>query len=290
MTVPDERGAGRRLARLADRLGSGLIQLVLVAVALVWMVPVLGLLVVSLQPRTDSLSSGWWTALAKPAELTMANYHRLLGDELMLGSFGNTLLIALPATVLVVVIAAPAGYTLAWIDFPGRDWLSLAVVAMLIMPFQMALIPIAGLYGKIGLFDSIPGVVLYHVAFGLPFAIYLLRNFFAALPRELLEAARMDGAQEWRVFRRVVLPLGLPAIASLAIFEFLWVWNDFLVALVFNSSSPPITVALRQEIGQFNTGVDVLSAGSFLSLLVPLLVFFAFQRYFVQGVLSGSTK
>lgn len=291
MTASGERQVRRGPARVVGWLSGGLVQLGLVAIALIWMVPALGLLVVSLRPRSDSLSSGWWTALAKPAELTLANYHELLQDQLMIESFANTVLIALPATMLVVVIAAPAGYTLAWMNFPGRDWLTLTVVALLIMPFQMALIPMAKLYGVIGLNGSIPGVVLYHVAFGLPFAIYLLRNFFVALPRELLEAARMDGAQEWRVFRRVVLPIGLPAIASLAIFEFLWVWNDFLVALVFaDQDSAPITVALRQEIGQFNTGIDVLSAGSFLSMLVPLLVFFVFQRYFVQGVLAGSTK
>jgi len=291
MAVRRPQDAGRWLPRVVTGLGSGLVQLVLVTIALVWMVPVIGLLVVSLRRKSDGLASGWWVALTRPAELTLTNYSALIHNREVLASFGNTALIAVPATALIVMIAAPAAYTLAWMDFPGRHWLTLVVVALLIMPFHVALIPVAKLYGWLGLFGTIPGVVLYHVAFGLPLAIYLLRNFFATIPRDLLEAARMDGAHEWRVFWRVVLPIGLPAIASLAIFMFLWVWNDFLVSLVFSDpDSAPITVALRQETNQFGINFDVLSTGSFLSMLVPLLVFFAFQGYFRQGVLAGSTK
>jgi alpha-glucoside transport system permease protein len=291
MSVVEVRSRRRRAARVVGQLGSGAVQVGLAAVALLWMVPVLGLLVVSLRPRSASLSSGWWRALARPSELTLENYRALLADDVLRESLWNTMNIALPATLLVVLIAAPAGYTLAWIDFPGRDWLTLAVVALLVIPFQVALIPMAQLYGAIGLYGTITGVVLYHVAFGLPFAIFLLRNFFATLPADLLEAARLDGAKEWRVFRRVVLPLSSSAIASVAIFEFVWVWNDFLVALVFSDSdSEPIAVTLRQEVQQFSTNVDVLAAGSFVSMLVPLLVFFSLQRHFVQGVLAGSTK
>jgi alpha-glucoside transport system permease protein len=284
-------GNPRQRSRLIGWASQGLVRIVLVVVALFWLVPLLGLMVASLRPQSDTLANGWWTALTKPAELTISNYTSLLGDELIRESLLNTFLIAVPATMLVVGIASLAGYALAWIDFPGSDWLMFVIAALLIMPFQVALIPVAKLYGWLGLFGTIPGVVLYHVAFGLPFAVFLLRNFFLSIPRDLLEAARMDGAKELRVFRRVVLPISRPAIAALAVFEIMWVWNDFLVALVFaDPDSMPITVALRQQIRQFSTRMDVLATGSVVSMLVPLAVFFAFQKYFVQGTLAGSTK
>jgi alpha-glucoside transport system permease protein len=278
-------------ARLSGRLGGRVVRVVLVVVALFWLLPVLGLLVASLRPESDNTASGWWTVFTQPAQLTLANYADLLSDRAMLGSLWNTVLIAVPATALVVALGSMAAYALAWIEFPGRDWVTIAVVALLVVPVQIALIPVARLLGAIGLFGSIPGVVLFHVAFGLPFAIFLLRNFFAGIPRDLLEAARMDGGREWLIFWKLVLPIALPAIASLAIFEFLWVWNDLLVALVFtNEGSAPITVALRGQLRQFGNNIDVLSAGAFLSMLVPLLVFFSFQRHFVQGVLAGSGR
>jgi alpha-glucoside transport system permease protein len=278
-------------ARLVGRLGGRVVRVVLVVVALFWLLPVLGLLVASLRPESDNTASGWWTVFTAPAELTLANYGSLLSDREMLGSLWNTVLIAVPATALVVVIGALAAYALAWIEFPGRDWVTVAVVALLVVPVQIALIPVARLLGAVGLYGSIPGVVLFHVAFGLPFAIFLLRNFFAGIPRDLLEAARMDGGKEWLIFWKLVLPIAAPAIASLAIFQFLWVWNDLLVALVFaNESSAPITVALRGQLRQFGNNIDVLSAGAFLSMLVPLVVFFSFQRHFVQGVLAGAGK
>lgn len=278
-------------SRLVGWVDTGFVQALLVVVALFWLLPVFGLVLASLRSQSDSQSSGWWTVLTKPAQLTLKNYFVLLDNEQLRDSLVNTVLIALPSTVLVVGIAALGGYALAWIEFPGSDLLVLAIAALLIMPYQVALIPVAKLYSWLGLNGTIPGVVLYHVAFGLPFAVFLLRNFYIGIPRDLLEAARMDGAKEWRVFRQVVLPVCRPALAALAVFEFLWVWNDFLVALVFaDPDSMPITVALKQYIPEFGTSVDVLSAGSFLSMLVPLAVFFAFQRYFVQGILDGSTK
>ena len=282
------RGA---LARLVGRLGTGTIQVFLVLVALFWLVPVFGLLIGSLRSEADNTDSGWWTVFTKPAELTLANYGELMHNDVLWQSFLNTVYITVPATVLVVGIAAMAAYALAWIDFPGRDWVMVGIVALLVLPIQAALIPVAKLYGALGLFGTIIGVVLFHVAFGLPFGIFLLRNFFASIPRDLLEAARMDGAGEWRIFRRVVLPIARPALASLTIFQFLWVWNDMLVALVFaDPDSAPITVGLRSQLRQFGTNIDVLASGAFLSMVVPLMVFFAFQRYFVQGVLAGSTK
>ena len=278
-------------SRLVGRLGDGTIQLVLALVALFWLMPVFGLLVSSLRDETDNNAGGWWTIFTRPAQLTLENYEGLLANQTVLKSFLNTVYITVPSTILVVVISALAAYALSWIEFPGRAWVTTIVVGLLVMPVQVALIPVAKLFGALGLFGTITGVVLFHVAFGLPFAIFLLRNFFTGIPRDLIEAARMDGAREWVIFAKVVLPIGKPAIASLAIFEFLWVWNDLLVALVFaDQDSAPITVALRGQLRQFGTNIDLLSSGAFLSMIVPLGVFLAFQRYFVQGVLAGSTK
>jgi alpha-glucoside transport system permease protein len=278
----------QRLVRFVSR---GAVQAALIVVGLVWLVPTIGLAVSSLRSASDNSARGWWTVLSAPGQLTVASYRRLLDNPRMVDAFWNTVMITVPATLLVVGLAALAAYAFAWVRFRGRDALFLLVVGLLVVPVQIALIPVADLYGKLGLFGRIPGVVLFHVAFGLPFAIFLLRNFFVGIPRDLLEAARMDGANEWTIFSRVVLPLGLPAVASLAIFQFLWVWNDLLVGLVFaNTKSAPLTVAIREQTRQFSSNIDVIAPGAFLSLIVPLAVFFAFQRYFVQGVLAGSVK
>ncbi len=285
-------GAPKRgmISKLAGRLGDGAVQLVLALVALFWLVPVFGLLIASLRDESANTGSGWWTVFTKPAELTLENYAGLVANQAVWQSFLNTCYIALPATALVVVMASLASYALAWIDFPGRETLTVVVVGLLVMPIQVALIPVAKLFGTFGLFGTITGVVLFHVAFGLPFAIFLLRNFFAGIPKELLEAARLDGASELRIFFRVILPLGLPAIASLAIFQFLWTWNDFLVALTFGRDTQPITVAIFSQFRQFGSNIDLIAPAAFISLAIPLAVFFAFQRYFVQGLLAGSVK
>ncbi|MEU7985794.1 carbohydrate ABC transporter permease [Streptosporangium canum] len=278
------------LGRIVDRVGGGLVQAALVLIGVFWLVPTLGLFVVSVREETANNSTGWWTAFTKPAELTLKNYGDLLATGFT-SSFWNTVFITVPTTLLVIGIAAMAAYAFAWMEFPGRDGLFLVVVGLLVVPIQIALIPIAKLYGTLGIFGSIAGVVLFHVAFGLPFAIFLLRNFFAGIPRSLLEAARMDGAGEWKIFSTVVFPLAKPAVASLGIFQFLWVWNDLLVALVFaDSGNQPMTKALQSQMRQFGTNVDILAPGAFLSLIIPLVLFFAFQRYFVQGMMAGSVK
>ncbi|MEV6010341.1 carbohydrate ABC transporter permease [Streptomyces sp. NPDC051976] len=278
-------------ARLAARAGGGVMRIFLLLVALFWLLPTLGLLLSSLRTPADISGSGWWKVFTSPSQLTVTNYHQLLKNHAITDSLVNTALITVPTTVLVVVIGSLAGYAFAWMDFRGRDWWFLAVVAMLVVPVQVALVPVARLFGDIGIFGDISGVVLFHTAFGLPFAIFLLRNFFAEIPRELLEAARLDGAGELRLFTRVVMPLGGPAIASLGIFQFLWVWNDMLVALIFaNSDSQPITVALQQQVRQFGNNIDILAPGAFLSMVIPLAVFFAFQRQFVSGVMAGAVK
>ncbi|WP_369169763.1 carbohydrate ABC transporter permease [Streptomyces sp. R28] len=277
--------------RLASFVSGGLVRVFLIVVGLFWLVPTIGLLLSSLRPPEEMTASGWWEVFSKPSQLTFDSYDKLLSNPDITDSILNTVLITVPATVLVVVIGSLAGYAFAWMEFPGRDWWFLGVVGLLVVPVQVALIPIAELFGNIGIFGSLIGVILFHVGFGLPFAVFLLRNFFAEIPRELLEAARLDGAGELRLFFRVVMPLGGPAIAALGIFQFLWVWNDMLVALIFtDSGSQPITVALQTQVRQFGNNIDVLAPGAFISMVIPLVVFFAFQRQFVSGVMAGAVK
>ncbi|EYT81641.1 MULTISPECIES: carbohydrate ABC transporter permease [unclassified Streptomyces] len=272
-------------------LGNSLVQAFLVVIGLIWLTPLAGLFVSSMRSSEDTAKGGWWTALSSPGQLSFDNYSSLLQNAGITRAFWNTVLISVPATALVVLLAALAGYAFAWLDFPGREPLFLLVVALLVVPVQIGLLPVAKLFGQLGLFGTIPGVVLFHVAYGLPFAVFLLRNYFAEIPKEMLEAARMDGGSEWRIFVQLVLPVGRPALASLAIFQFLWVWNDLLVALLFaDSSSQPLTVELQSQVRQFGSNIDVLAPGAFVSLVVPLVVFFAFQRHFVQGVMAGSVK
>ncbi|MER6627285.1 carbohydrate ABC transporter permease [Streptomyces sp. NPDC000987] len=278
-------------SRLAGAVSGGVLRAFLLVVALFWLVPTIGLLLSSLRSPEDMAANGWWNVFSKPSQITFDSYQRLLDNSDITDALLNTVWITVPATVLVVVIGALAGYAFAWMEFPGRDWWFLGVVGLLVVPVQVALIPIAELFGNIGLFGTIFGVILFHVGFGLPFAVFLLRNFFAEIPRELLEAARLDGAGELRLFARVVMPLGGPAIASLGIFQFLWVWNDMLVALVFTKAgTQPITVALQTQVRQFGNNVDVLAPGAFISMVIPLAVFFAFQRQFVSGVMAGAVK
>ncbi|MFE0762493.1 carbohydrate ABC transporter permease [Streptomyces smyrnaeus] len=279
------------MAWLLRQLSRSLVQLGLVIVGLLWLTPAFGLFIGSLRPDEDNAATGWWNALTNPGSLSLDGYSALLDNSGIVDAFWNTVLISVPTTVTVVVVAALAGYAFAWLEFPGRDWIFLIVVGMLVVPIQVGLLPVAKMFGAVGLFGTIPGVVLFHVAYGLPFAVFLLRNYFAEIPREMLEAARMDGGSEWRIFLQLVLPLGRPAIASLAIFQFLWVWNDMLVSLIFaDSQSQPLTVALQSEMRQFGSNIGVLAPGAFLSLIVPVAIFFAFQRHFVQGVMAGSVK
>jgi len=288
ITGPPRRSA---VARAVGRLGGAAAQAIVVVLALFWLFPTVGLAIASLRDTADNSATGWWTVFTKPSQLTFDNYYQLMRNDNIVSSLWNTILITVPSTILVVVLGALGAYALAWLDFPGRDWIFVGVVALIVVPVQVAIIPDAKLFGAIGVYGHIPAVVAFHVAFGLPFAIFLLRNFFLGIPRDLLEAARMDGGSEYMIFTRVVLPLSWPAIASLTIFQFLWVWNDLLVALVFSTSdNAPITYALREQMRAFSSNVDVIGPGAFISMLVPLTVFFAFQRYFVQGVLAGSVR
>jgi alpha-glucoside transport system permease protein len=266
------------------------VYILLAFVAVLWLVPTLGLFFTSLIDPAVIGRMGWWEILSEPSQATWQNYSDIFDNESITTSIWTTLWISIGGTILPILVAALAGYAFAWLEFPGRDWLFLVVVGLLVVPIQMALIPIFSLYNDLGLFDTVLGLILFHTAFGLPFAIFLLRNFFIGIPRDLLEAARIDGASELRIFFRLILPLGLPAIASLAIFQFLWVWNDLLVALTFGRDTQPITVAIFSQMRQFSANIELIAPAAFVSLAIPLVVFFAFQRYFVQGLLAGSVK
>jgi len=277
-------------ARILRFTAKAPVNLFLVLLGCLWLVPTIGLFLTSILPVSSLASEGWWQIFAHPSRATWSNYDALLHDSGLIDALKTTAYIAVGNTLLVIVIGALAGYAFAWLDFPGRDWIFIFVIALLVVPLQMALIPMFRLYDSLNLFDTVLGIILFHVAFGLPFAIFLLRNFFIGIPRDILESARIDGASEIRIFLRLIMPLGLPAIASLAIFQFLWTWNDLLVALVFGQNTQPITVWIFGQLREFGSSIDIIAPASFISLVVPLLVFFAFQRYFVQGLLAGSVK
>src|SRR5215217_2548238 len=222
ITNPDERPAAR-IARFAARLP---MQILMAAIALLWLVPTFGLLLTSLMPAGSISQQGWWKVVQTPSMATLDNYRAIFDNNSITDALWTTVAIAVGNTLLLVIVAALAGYAFAWLSFPGRDVLFVVVIGLLVVPIQVALIPIFSLYNSTALFDTIFGIMLFHVAFGMPFAIFLLRNFFAGIPRDILESARIDGASEMRIFFRLILPLGLPAIASLAIFRFLWTWND----------------------------------------------------------------
>lgn len=275
-------------AKLLRVLAKAPLQIVLAALGLLWLVPTFGLFITSILPASTLASKGWWQLFSKPSLATWSNYDALFHNHGLITAVKTTAYIAVGNTLLVVVLGAMAGYAFAWLDFPGRDWLFVGVIGLLVVPLQMALIPMFRLYDTFGIYGSVFSIILFHLAFGLPFAIFLLRNFFVGIPKDILESARIDGANEFWIFLRLILPLGLPAIASLAIFQFLWTWNDLIVSLTFGVQ--PLTVWIFGQLREFGTSIDVIAPASFISLIVPLAVFFAFQRYFVQGLLAGSVK
>ena len=284
-------------AEAKKRLTSPWASLAALVIATLWTVPTAGLLISSFRPENDVKSSGWWTVLSDPT-FTFANYDAVLNDENydLATFFVNSAVITLPAVVIPITLATLAAYAFAWMKFPGRDALFVAVFAMQIVPIQVTMIPLLQLFvnadiaGKFGEFWPI---WIAHSAFALPLAIYLLHNFMKEVPAELIEAARVDGAGHVKIFTRIMLPLMTPAIAAFGIFQFLWVWNDLLVALVFgggNLNVSPLTVRLAELSGTRDQDWHLLSAGAFVSLIIPLIVFLSLQRYFVRGLLAGSVK
>jgi alpha-glucoside transport system permease protein len=293
----------RRLVRF---IGKTPVHISLIAIAVIWLVPTVGLGVTSFRPTGEISSSGWWHAIGQ-WHWTLKNYSDVIHTGGMKNAFLNSIYITLPATVLPLTLGALAAFAFAWIRFPFRDTLFLAVVALMIVPIQTSLVPLLKLFRNWDIPIGIPGLGVYHwqhlnnsfwgiwfahTAFGLPLAIFLLRNFFITLPKDLIEAARMDGASNLSIFRRIIVPLSVPALASFAIFQFLWVWNDLLMALIFISdpSKRPMTVQITYLLGTYGQQYNLLSAAAFLLMLLPLVVFFSLQRYFVQGLLAGSVK
>ena len=285
------RGAETMSGRLVRFISRTPIHIALMAIAVIWLVPTLGLAVTSFRPRSEIQSSSWWTSLLD-FNFTLHNYELVLDQARMGSAFVNSLIITIPSTLLPLGIGALAAYAFSWIRFPFRDTIFLLIVALMIVPIQMALVPLLRLFRDLGIADWYVGIWLAHTAFGLPLAVFLLRNFFITLPRDLIEAARVDGASNLRIFLRVVVPLSVPALAAYAIFQFLWVWNDLLMALIFISNSDlfPMTKRIVETQGTYGAEWHLLSAGAFLLMIVPLIVFFALQRYFVQGLLAGSVK
>ncbi|WRP16749.1 carbohydrate ABC transporter permease [Carboxydochorda subterranea] len=296
------RPAARRRAATAAPAGVGewtsqaLVHLVVVLMALAWVLPTLGLLVSSLRPAPDVARTGWWTVFANPFDLTrwtLANYRHVLGQQGLAQAFLNSFIITVPATVLPILVASFAAFAFAWLDFPGRSWLFLVVVGFLVVPLQMTFVPILKIYSETGLAGTFVGIWLAHTGYGLPFAVYLMRNFFGSLPGELFESAYIDGASPLSAFFRLALPMSTPALASLAIFQFLWVWNDLLVALIYlggGARTGPLTLKLSSLVGSYGQEWHVLTAAAFISMLVPVALFFALQRYFVRGILAGAVK
>ncbi|HEU6444499.1 MAG TPA: carbohydrate ABC transporter permease [Gaiellaceae bacterium] len=278
-------------ARIVKFLQRSPVHVALLAISVVWLVPTVGLAVTSFRPRGEIQSSSWWSSLTDWS-FTLHNYDLVLDNAKMGPSFVSSLIITIPSTLLPLAIGSLAAYAFSWIAFPFRDTIFLVIVALMVVPIQMALVPLLILFRDLGVADWYVGIWLAHTAFGLPLGIFLLRNFFITLPRDLIEAARVDGASNMRIFLKVVIPLSVPALASFGIFQFLWVWNDLLMALIFvqNSDLWPMTIRINQMQSTYGIEWHLLSAGAFLLMIVPLIVFFALQRYFVQGLLAGSVK
>src|SRR5947207_12125314 len=280
-------------ARLAGILSNPLTTFIALLVGFLWSIPTFGLFVSSFRPAQLINTTGWWTALVPPWNFTIQNYQKFLLTQGLGQAFLNSIIIAVPGTIFPIIIGAVAAYGLAWMNFRGRDVIYIGIIALMVIPLQIAMVPILNLFTNIGLTGQYAAVWLAHTAFGLPFSIYLLRNFFAALPVDLMESAHIDGASHMRVFTSVIMPLSVPALASLAIFQFMWVWNDLLIALIFLGSNPeraPLTLTVATMVNTYGSNYEVLTAAAFLSMALPLLVFFTLQRYFVRGILAGSVK
>jgi len=288
--------------RIRQIFSAAPLRITIIVIALVWTIPTVGLLITSFRHPDDIQTSGWWTVFQHPFELsqyTIRNYQQVILADRMGEAFLNSLLVTIPAVVIPITIAAFAAYAFAWLEFPGRSFFFVVVVGLMVVPLQMALIPLLSLYVDINdligikLNGEFLGVWLAHTGFGLPLAIFLLFGYMSTLPAEIMESAYVDGASPLTTFIRLVLPLSVPVIASFAIFQFLWVWNDLLVALVFLGTNPEktvVTARLSALVGERGQDWHVLTSGAFLTMILPLIVFFALQRYFVRGLTAGSVK
>ena len=281
--------------RLTHVITRGGVRVVLVVVALLWLIPSLGLLVTSFRTRAASSQHGWWELWE--GGFTLDNYDQVLNSSGLpppgfSDNFVNTVIISVPGTIFPITVAAFAAYAFAWLDFRCRDWIFLGVVALLVVPLQVTWVPVLKIFNSLDMTGSFTGIWLAHTAYGLPLAIFLLRNFMADIPRDLIESARVDGASDLRIFTKMILPLSMPAIAALGIFQFVWVWNDLMNAIVFLQTPEkfPLTVGIRNLLGQYGNEFNLLAAGAFVSMVVPIIVFFTLQRFFVRGITAGAVK
>jgi alpha-glucoside transport system permease protein len=290
------------------RKGGWSVRIIVLLVVVLWLIPTVGVLITSFRPEAVVESTGWWTAFAHlfdPAQWTLDNYSQALDTAGFQNAFLNSLAVTIPSVVIPITIAAFAAYAFSWMEFRGRYVMFVAVVGLLVVPLQMALIPILRLYtggaqiGGVPVFPDLDlngtflGIWLAHTAFGLPLAVYLLRNFIGSLPSSIIESAKMDGADHFTIFWRLVVPLSVPALAAFAIFQFLWVWNDLLVARIFlggTEETRVLTIALQTLNGARGEDWHLLTAAAFISMALPLVVFFALQRYFIRGLTAGAVK
>ena len=283
--------SGSALANLKSGGRRWPIHLTLLVLSVIWILPVLGVTITSLRRPADISATGWWTVLQDP-RLTLDNYANVINSLGFGKAFLNSILITVPSTVLPIAIGSLAAFAFAWLRFWGRRTLFLIVVALMVLPVQAGFVPILQMFSALGLNRWYVGIWLAHTAFALPFVIFLLRGFFVQLPRELLESAQIDGASRLRTFWQIVIPLSRPALASLAVFQFLWVWNELLMNLIFvsNGDLQPLTVHTAALLSTYGQQFDILSASAVLLMIVPLLVFLALQRYFVRGIVAGAVK
>jgi alpha-glucoside transport system permease protein len=270
------------------------VRIVLTIICLLWIIPTLGLVITSFRTQDAANGSGWWTSLTPQhiTQFTLQNYGDVFSKADMGTAFVNSLVITVPATIIPILIAAFAAYAFTFMSFPGRDLLLIVVVALLVIPVQVALVPLLKIYGNLGISGTFLAIWLAHIGFGMSLAIYLIRNYMATLPKEVIESAKIDGATHFQTFWRLIVPMSTPALASFAIFQFLWVWNDLLNALVFIGPGPnqPLPIALVSLLGQQGQGWQLLTAGGLFTMLVPIIVFLSLQRYFVRGLTAGSVK
>jgi len=276
--------------------GRALLHLVLAVFAGIWLLPTLGLLVTSFRMPAAIFESGWWTVFGRLYDLktfTLANYRQVIQEQGMGRAFINSLLISVPATLMSTFIAALAAYGFAWMKFAGRSFLFAMLIGLMVVPLQITFIPILPIYRFLGLSGTFPGIWLAHVAYGMPLATYLLHNFISGIPKEIFDSAALDGASAFKTFSRIVLPISAAAVASVAIFQFLWIWNDLLVALIYLGATPnvvPVTLKMANLVTNRGQNWELLTAAAFVAIAVPLAVFFFLQRYFVRGILAGSVK
>ena len=277
------------------KIGGIVMRLFLLVMVTIWLIPPIGLLISSLRGEAAIATSGWWRAIVRPAiaEWTFDNYRQVLFADNMGAAFLNSLLVTIPSTVIPITTAAFAAYALSWMRFRGRQTAFTIVLVLLVVPLQMALIPVLRVYTNLDLNGTFIGIWLAHTGFGLPLAIYLLYNYISSLPYSIIESAYIDGATHFEIFTRLIFPLTVPVLASFAIFQFLWVWNDLLVALVFLGTGADIaivTTRLSELVGSRGQDWHVLTSGAFITMIMPLTIFFLLQRYFVRGLLAGSIK